>query len=59
MYGDNWQNNAGETDHIDPLANYVAHHRNYMRYCVKNISTYIEKYTINYTKLLKIFEIII
>lgn len=30
-----------------------------MRYCVKNISAYIEKYTINYTKLLKTIEIII
>lgn len=30
-----------------------------MRYCVKNISAYIEKYTTNCMKLLKIFEIII
>lgn len=30
-----------------------------MRYCVKNISVYIAKYTINCTKLLKIFGIII
>ena len=30
-----------------------------MRYCVKNISVYIAKYTINCTILLKIFEIII
>lgn len=28
LFGKNWQNNAGEADHIDPLSDFVNRHRN-------------------------------